>query len=160
MANEGQQGLPPDQEPSEQQAYYGWQYDQDETEIAPPRSPSGVPPRSLYARPQPNLPPAEPLQAYEASPSNVPQQKYQQPIQDMGTTLGYGQGTEYQYVDVPQPSQPMAQLRQERLQQLREQRMRRQQRRGQPDVTVTFPWSGRGGKQASDLYPTPPPVLP
>lgn len=160
MANEGQQGLSPDQEPSEQQAYYGWQYDQDETEIAPPRSPSGAPPSPFYVRPQPKLPPVEPLQAYEAPPLSASQQKYQRPIQDMGTTLGYGQGTEYQYVDVPQPSQPMAQLRQERLQQLREQRMRRQQRRGQPDVTVNFPWSGRGEKPASELYPTPPPVLP
>ncbi len=159
MANEGQQGPPPDQGPSEQQAYYGWQYDQDETEIAPPRSPSGAPPRPLYVRPQPSQPPIEPSQAYDVPPSAA-QQKFQRPIQDMGTTLGYGQGTEYQYVDVPQPSQPMAQLRQERLQQLREQRMRRQQRRIQPDVTVAFPWNARGGKQASDSYPAPPSVLP
>ncbi len=162
MANEGQQGPPPEQGSSEQQAYYGWQYDQDETEIAPPRSPSGAPPRPLYVRPQPNQPaiePLEPSQAYEA-PLSASQQKYQQPIQDMGTTLGYGQGTEYQYVDVPQPSQPMAQLRQERLQQLREQRMRRQQRRIQPDVTVAFPQGARDGQQASDPYSASPSVLP
>jgi putative peptidoglycan lipid II flippase len=77
----------------------------------------------------------------------------------MGTTLGYGQGMEYQYVDVPQPSQPMVQLRQERLQQLREERMRRQQRRGQPDVTVSFPWTNRSGNQAPPSYPVPPSVL-
>ncbi|GCF07368.1 hypothetical protein KDI_09320 [Dictyobacter arantiisoli] len=59
----------------------------------------------------------------------------------MGMTLGFGQGTEYQYFEVPQPSQPMAQLRQERLQQLREERMRRQQRRIRGgDVTAMFPW--------------------
>jgi putative peptidoglycan lipid II flippase len=50
----------------------------------------------------------------------------------MGNSLGYGQGMEYQYYNAPQPSQPMAQLRQARLQQLREERMRRQQQRMQP----------------------------
>ncbi|GCE12596.1 lipid II flippase MurJ [Tengunoibacter tsumagoiensis] len=61
----------------------------------------------------------------------------------MGSSLGYGQGMEYQYYDVPQPSQPMAQLRQERLQQLREERMRRQQLRMSPGAgapTSLFPW--------------------
>lgn len=47
----------------------------------------------------------------------------------MGTSLGYGQGMEYQYFNAPQPSQPLPQLRQARLQQLREERMRRQQQR-------------------------------
>lgn len=69
----------------------------------------------------------------------------------MGTSLGYGQGMEYQYFDAPQPSQPMAQLRQERLQQLREERMRRQQRRMAPDITSIVSWKGKGNK------PTPPP---
>ncbi len=171
MANEGQQGPQPDKGLSEQQAYYGWQYDQDETEIRPPRSPSGVPPRPLYGHPQPSPPPIDPSQTYEVPWSGAPQayepprpsaaqQRYQQPIQDMGTTLGYGQGTEYQYVDVPQPSQPMVQLRQERLQQLREERMRRQQRRVKPDLTVSFPWTNRGGNQAPPSYPPPPSVLP
>src|SRR5436853_2867748 len=45
----------------------------------------------------------------------------------MGSSLGYGQGMEYQYFDAPQPSQPIAQLRQDRLQQLREKRIRRLQ---------------------------------
>ncbi len=69
----------------------------------------------------------------------------------MGMTLGYGQGTEYQYVNVPQPSQPIAQLRQERLQQLREERMRRQQRRMQPDATVVFPWRNKEKRTGSLL---------
>lgn len=51
---------------------------------------------------------------------------------------------EYQYFDAPQPSQPMAQLRQERLQQLREERMRRQQRRmNPPDITTAIPWKSK-----------------
>jgi putative peptidoglycan lipid II flippase len=47
----------------------------------------------------------------------------------MGSSLGYGQGTEYQYFNAPQPSQPLPVYRQARLQQLREERMRRQQQR-------------------------------
>ncbi len=62
--------------------------------------------------------------------------RYQQPVQDMGTSLGYGQGMEYQYFNAPQPSQPMRQLRQARLQQLREERMRNNQRRMRPDITT------------------------
>ncbi|HEV7235225.1 MAG TPA: murein biosynthesis integral membrane protein MurJ, partial [Ktedonobacteraceae bacterium] len=57
----------------------------------------------------------------------------------MGTSLGLGQGMEYQYFEAPQPSQPMPALRQARLQQLREERMRRQQRRMRPDVTAMIP---------------------
>lgn len=53
----------------------------------------------------------------------------------MGTSLGYGQGMEYQYFDVPQPSQPMPKLRMERLQQLRQERMRRNNQHG-PDLTA------------------------
>lgn len=45
----------------------------------------------------------------------------------MGSSLGYGQGMEYQYFNAPQPSQPLPVLRQTRLQQLRAERMRRQQ---------------------------------
>ena len=149
MENEGQQGSLPEREPSEQQEYYGLQYDQDATEVRPPSS-LRAPAQSFSS-------------SQKASPTNYPsggqklsfaedklskyqqrhQEKLQRPIQDMGTTLGYGQGTENHYFDVPQPSQPIAQLRQERLQQLREERMRRQQRRIRGgDVTVTFPWKG------------------
>lgn len=66
--------------------------------------------------------------------------RYQEPIADMGSSLGLGQGMEYQYYEVPQPSQHLPQLRQARLQQLREERMRRQQRRMKPDVTSIFPF--------------------
>src|SRR5436305_5897560 len=87
---------------------------------------------------------------------------YQEPIRDMGTSLGYGQGMEYQYFDTPQPSQPIAQLRQERLQQLREERMRRQQRRMVgPDITALLPWGAKRFGQpptngVADLSSSPP----
>lgn len=76
--------------------------------------------------------------------------RYQEPIADMGTTLGYGQGMEYQYVDAPQPSQPIARLRQERLQQLSEARMRNQQRRmGPKDIVNMLPRKGKEGQNPS-----------
>lgn len=74
--------------------------------------------------------------------------RYQEPIHDMGSSLGYGQGMAHQYFDAPQPSQPMAQLRQQRLQQLQENRMRRQQRRMGPDITTAIPWK-RANRQPS-----------
>lgn len=92
------------------------------------------------------MPPASqqpPFRPPQISPVNSPQvqrdkqlsPRFQEPIHDMGSSLGYGQGMEYQYFDVPQPSQPIPMLRQTRLQQLREERMRRQQRRFGPDST-------------------------
>ncbi|HKF37400.1 MAG TPA: murein biosynthesis integral membrane protein MurJ [Ktedonobacteraceae bacterium] len=122
LGNEAQQPPLPQQgsEEQPQQSYYGWQYDQDhpgpvaqQPPVAPPQP--VPPPASQYQGPMPQLPP-----------------QYQQPVQDMGNSLGYGQGMEYQYYNAPQPSQPLPQLRQARLQQLREERMRRQQQRMQP----------------------------
>jgi putative peptidoglycan lipid II flippase len=79
----------------------------------------------------------------------------------MGTSLGYGQGMEYQYSNTPQPSQPIAQLRQERLQQLREERMRRQQRRiGGPDITSLIPWGTKRSKQPPINGVVPPTAAP
>lgn len=169
MGNEGQQPPLPEQEAQKQQGFYGWQYDQDDdaTEVVQ-HSPSQRPPQVIPRRPSQPLPPVRPpsqplppqppLQQSPAAspPTQAPRytqapERYQQPIQDMGTTLGYGQGMEYQYFDVPQPSQPMAQLRQERLQQLREERMRRQQRRMQRDASTLFPWPGTDGQQPEDL---------
>ncbi|GHO85501.1 murein biosynthesis integral membrane protein MurJ [Dictyobacter formicarum] len=62
---------------------------------------------------------------------------YQEAIEDMGTSLGYGQGMEYQYFDAPQPSQPVSQLRMANLQQRLYQRSR-QQRQSKQDITHTF----------------------
>src|SRR5258706_7411936 len=71
----------------------------------------------------------------------------------MGTSLGYGQGMEYQYFNAPQPSQPLPLLRQARLQQLREDRMRRQQRRMQPDITSLI--QRKAPEQPSNGVPSP-----
>src|SRR6516162_9099543 len=101
-----------------------------------------------------------PMDAQQAPaiPPQVPQQ-YQQPVQDMGTSLGYGQGMEYQYVNTPQPSQPLPQLRQARLQQLREDRMRRQQRRMKSESPSFL--ARISGRHPSNAMPPPtvhPPV--
>lgn len=140
MANEGQHPPLPQQGPTGQPGYYGWQYDQEHPEVPPAPA---LPPSSQYQQPPP---PQRPIYQPPMNPTrqgNLPA-RYQEPVADMGTSLGYGQGMEYQYFDAPQPSQPMAQLRQERLQQLREERMRRQQRRLGGDVTTVINWKGKG----------------
>ncbi|WP_201387744.1 hypothetical protein [Ktedonobacter sp. SOSP1-52] len=172
MENQGQQPSQPVQGSSGQQGngFYGWQYDQDNTEIAGPRPPAApLPPRQFTPPSQGGLPPSQGgIPAYpEPQPSPQayiphslqqppgaypPPGPYQEPYADMGSTLSYGQGMEYQYFDAPQPSQPIAQLRQERLQQLREERMRRQQRRMKADVTTIIPW------RRNPPRPTPPPI--
>lgn len=75
----------------------------------------------------------------------------------MGTSLGYGQGMEYQYLNAPQPSQPIEVLRQERLQQLREDLMRRRQRRMRSDMTNAIPLRK---PYAAPPRHTPPPARP
>ncbi len=179
MGNEGQQPPPGGQEAPGQQRYYGWQYDQDSADEGAPQQPPGVSPVWSYEQqspqppqPPPVQPPAYPQQANGQGVRQPPlRPQYQEPIQDMGTSLGYGQGMEYRYFDTPQPSQPIAQLRQERLQQLREERMRRQQRRIGPDITGLIPWGTKKTKQpplnaivrpsAPPWRPgAPPPVMP
>jgi len=134
LGNEGQQPpLPPQGSPAQQQPpYYGWQYDQDQPDPAAqyvpanPQLNNGQPAGPVGQQPPSSYPPPGYRQNVPAQPLPA---RYQQPVQDMGTTLGYSQGMEYQYFNAPQPSQPLPQLRQLRLQQLREDRMRRQQRR-------------------------------
>ncbi|HLG62129.1 MAG TPA: murein biosynthesis integral membrane protein MurJ [Ktedonosporobacter sp.] len=146
MGNEEQPPLP-EQGQLEQQRYYSWQYDQDGIQEASPHSPAVPPtPPRLFL---PAQPPQSPLPP-QSSPSPHWPPRAQEPIQDMGTSLGYGQGMEYQYFDAPQPSQPIPQLRQQRLQQLREDRMRRQQRRMQPDATTLIPWGRKGTKKPQE----------
>jgi len=148
LGNEGQQPpLPQQGTPGQQQPYYGWQYDQDHPGPIMQQSPV-VPPQHGYPQQQPPIDP----QQYQGPAPQLPVQ-YQQPVQDMGTSLGYGQGMEYQYVNTPQPSQPLPQLRQARLQQLREDRMRRQQRRIKPASPSLF--QRRGTKQPADVVPPP-----
>lgn len=116
-----------------EQNTYGWQYAGEESPpqnvqslpsqsgLAPSSLPgiSGLPTRtpsggSSLLRSQPALPP---LPTESSSLQDLP---------DMGTSLKYGQSMEYQYFDAPQPSQPIARLREDRLQRLREERLHRQ----------------------------------
>jgi putative peptidoglycan lipid II flippase len=157
LGNEGQQPPLPQQGQPGQQPYFGWQYDQDHPSPIGPQQIPVVPPQPDYPSQQP--PPIIPQQN-QGQVSQLPKQ-YQQPVQDMGTSLGYGQGMEYQYVNTPQPSQPLPQLRQARLQQLREDRMRRQQRRMKP-VSPNF-FTRKSVKQLSNPAPLPtikPPASP
>jgi len=144
VGNEEQPGPSPQQ--SNQQPYYGWQYDQDNM---PPQAPA-APQQPVYYPPQQGQqrPPQAPGWQQQVPP------RPQQPIPDMGVggSLGYTQGMDYHYYDAPQPSQSIPQLRQARLQQLREERLRRQQRRLGQDFTTTI-WrkvarQGQGGGQA------------
>ncbi|HEX6480091.1 MAG TPA: murein biosynthesis integral membrane protein MurJ [Ktedonobacteraceae bacterium] len=160
----------PQQGPSEQQPYYGWQYDQDNPGQMAEQSPAG-PGQPAYPPPQyspayvppnsggPALPPQyqggppQPLPPNQAGPPKPLPPQYQRPVQDMGTSLGYGQGMEYQYFNAPQPSQPLPLLRQARLQQLREERMRRQQRRMNPDITNFL--QRKAPERLSNVAPSP-----
>jgi len=141
MENEYQQApLPPIQGPTGQPGY-NWQYNQEQsggTSGQQPSTPPVPPPMS------PNVaPPQLPVQAPGEEDSTLIRPRhttqfpprYQEPIRDMGTSLGYGQGMEYQFFNPPQPSQPMPQLRMERLQQLRQQRLRRERQHNRPDLT-------------------------
>lgn len=156
LGNEGQQPPLPQQGPPGQppQQYYGWQYDQDHPGPIM-QQPPVVPIQHGYP---PQQPPINPQQI-QGQASQLPVE-YLQPVQDMGTSLGYGQGMEYQYFNTPQPSQPLPQLRQARLQQLREDRMRRQQRRIKPDSPGFF--LRKSAKQRPDNVPptTRPPTAP
>jgi len=148
VANEGQPPPTNGEDIPEKQAYYGWQYAQDDGKQA--QLPVPPPPGFSVVPPSQPMSPAGPPPIAPGRGGYQPQlhPQYQEPIQDMGTSLGYGQGMEYQYSDAPQPSQPIAQLRQERFQMLREERMRRQQRRiGRPDITSLLPWSSKRSKQ-------------
>src|SRR6266699_2220169 len=151
LGDEGlQPPLPGQGQAGQQKPYYGWQYDQDQPGSIEQQQQTPV------VAPQPDYPPPQqyPInpQQYQGPAPQLPVQ-YQQPVQDMGTSLGYGQGMEYQYVNTPQPSQPLPQLRQARLQQLREDRMRRQQRRIKPASPSLF--QRRGTKQPADVVPPP-----
>jgi putative peptidoglycan lipid II flippase len=188
IPSQPQQPLPPEQ--PGQQGYYGWQYDQDAApapdgpqmyplQMSPAYPPSGQQPPPGYPPGYP--PPAYPNQGQPGQPGQqgpqqyrpVPQ-RYQEPIQDMGSSLSYTQGMEFQYFDAPQPSQALPLLRQERLQQLREERLRRQQRRV-PDLTSVIQRKGqkvppkapsaplqappgRGPNAQPSMYAAPPPV--
>jgi putative peptidoglycan lipid II flippase len=125
----------------------GWQYDEEQ----PGTSPGHPTSSSTPSQNAPSVP-----QQYSPNQPNIPA-RYLEPIADMGTTLGYGQGMEYQYFDVPQPSQPMPQLRMERLQQLRQERLRRDIQHSRPDVTTFV--QRRKGVPSAPLNATQSPPL-
>lgn len=133
MGNEGQQPPLPPQGPPNQPGNYGWQYADHPGPMAqqPPGMPQ--PPMSIPPQQYPGQP-IQPGQSGQPAPPQLPA-RYQQPIADMGSSLGYGQGMDYQYLDATQPSRPIPMLRQKRLQQLREERMRNQQRRMKPNIS-------------------------
>lgn len=147
MGNEEQQLPPPQQGSPDQQPYYGWQYDQDHAGAIPQQPPADpqlgnddtiVVRRDTAKRPRPPTDPQPPVYTQPAlNPSQLKRElRQQQPVSDMGSSLGYGQGTEYQYYT--QPSQPLPVLRQTRLQQLRDERLRRQQSSVEQDNRTTI----------------------
>ncbi len=145
MENEYQQAPQPSTQRQVGQPGYDWQYDQEQPErisgsLGQQPATSLVPPQM-----QPNVPlPHSPVPATPEGQDSTQLRSrrtipllphYQEPIRDMGTSLGYGQGMEYQFFNPPQPSQPMPQLRMERLQQLRQQRMQRDRQHNRPNLT-------------------------
>jgi putative peptidoglycan lipid II flippase len=140
MDREYQQPQPPDKR-QETWRQTGWR-NESETGTGAPRPP--VPPGA------PQNVSAIPSQKFPAQPSVSP--RYAEPM-DMGTTLSFGQGMEYQYFEVPQPSQAMPQLRMERLQQLRQERLRRDVQHARPDITTLI--KRRGGRSNAPLTPKP-----
>ncbi len=177
MGNEGQQPPLPPQGPPNQPANYGWQYDQEhpgpmaQQPPGMPQPPMSMPPQQYPAQQgQPgNIgPPRHPGQAaQQGQPGQQLPARYQQPVADMGSSLGYGQGMEYQYLEATQPSRPIPMLRQTRLQQLREERMRHQQRRMKPNITSLIsqkvlkrpPTGGPPGNPGIQSRAVPPPPI-
>jgi len=116
----------PEQRKAAQQAYPGWKYandDQGDQLGLEPLPPIALP-RLLLPHLSRQLRQSSQASKYsDRDPLPRPSAADYQPVQDMGTSLGYGQGMAHQYFDAPQPSQPIAKLRQDRLQQLRAERL-------------------------------------
>jgi len=122
MSNEEQQ-LP--RTPRPPQPYQSWAYEQ-ERSVPPPGEP--------LARPIPYLPHPPYPSASANAPFNTPHSANIQPTadpyypdltMDMGSSLGYSQSIQYHAISMPQPTQSLPRLRQERLQQLRQKRLNR-----------------------------------
>lgn len=100
MENDGQLSLQPEQSPEKAQLEEDWQDEQNAITDKYP-VPRQLPQRRTYS------PGAH---TDRQLPSSAP--RSEQSAQDVGASLGYGQGTEYAYLDASQPSQAIPVLRQ------------------------------------------------
>jgi len=147
----------PEQGKAEQQGYFGWQYDNEDQgdQIGLEPLPPVALPRLFLPHLSRQLGQSSQVSKYPAQhpeegrlPS--PSQADYRPVQDMGTSLGYGQGMAHQYFDAPQPSQPIAKLRQERLQRLREERLHHRVRPVGEEANVLIPSMEKWSKWLSE----------
>ena len=157
MERKEEQAPLPEQGKPEQQGYFGWQYDNEDQ-----GDQIGLEPLPPVALPRLFLPHLSrqlgqssqvskyPAQHPEESRLPSPSQGDYRPVQDMGTSLGYGQGMAHQYFDAPQPSQPIAKLRQERLQRLREDRLHHRVRPIGEEANVLIPSMEKWSKWFSE----------
>src|SRR5260370_19788761 len=147
----------PEQGKAEQQGYFGWQYDNEDQgdQIGlEPLPPVALPrlflPHLSRQRGQSCQVSEDGEQHPEEGRLQSPSQADYRPVQDMGTSLGYGQGMAHQYFDAPQPSQPIAKLRQERLQRLREERLHHRVRPVGEEANVLIPSMEKWSKWLSE----------
>ena len=157
MEHKEQQAPLPEQRKAAQQAYSSWQYDNDDQgdQLGLEPLPSIALPRLLLPHLSRQLRQSSQASKYSDRDQlpRPPAADYQ-PVQDMGTSLGYGQGMAHPYFDAPQPSQPIAQLRQDRLQQLREERLQYQAQPIDQEANLSFlTWSNGAGGSQNVLYP-------
>jgi putative peptidoglycan lipid II flippase len=137
----------------EQSEYSGWQYDNEDqgNQIrSEPLSPVALPRLWLPHLSQQSQQSSQPLEQSAGDPERG-QLSNPQPVEDVETSLGYGQGMADQYFDAPQSSQSVAELREERLQRLREERLRRG---GQPigqEANVLIPTMEKWSKWLSEV---------
>lgn len=107
----------------------------------PPVGPSsGYPSQRPYNPSQPL-----PDQRNNIVSQQLPETYYPDLTMDMGNSLGYSQSIQHHSISLPQPTQSMPRLRQERLQKLREERMHRQQGRQGVDITALIARKGQPG---------------
>jgi putative peptidoglycan lipid II flippase len=123
----------------------------------PPTGQPPVGPPPGYGQPpagQPpyNRAPVSPFnQQYNPSAPLPPDAYHPDLTMDMGSSLGYGQSIQFHSISMPQPTQSLPRLRQERLQQLRQQRIHRDQRQKGPDITALIVQKGQ--EQRAGLRP-------
>ncbi len=108
--------------------------------MPPVGPPSAYPPQRPYNPSQPLPDPRNHIVSQQ-----LPETYYPDLTMDMGNSLGYSQSIQHHSISLPQPTQSMPRLRQERLQKLREERMHRQQGRQGVDITALIARKGQPG---------------